>query len=156
MLYIPAVLLVCQVMPFHPHKEASALDLGIAAPSQQYQQALDSEQELLRVCATLKDVRSATYQTLDKVGAQDSGYFLGCFPQSASAHTIQILISLSPHFPPHVFPYITVFGLPSMHALCAALEMVQLSTLLRINSYPHLAQLLVAHHHSALDRPGRQ
>lgn len=88
MLYVPAVLLLWQVMPFHPHKEASALDLGHAAPSQQYQQALDSEQELLRVCATLKDMRSATYQTLDKVGAQESGCFQGCLLLARSAHAV--------------------------------------------------------------------
>jgi hypothetical protein len=55
-------------MPFHPHKEAAALDLGAGvSPAAQHQQGLDSEGELGRVVATLQDIRSATYQTLDHV-----------------------------------------------------------------------------------------
>jgi hypothetical protein len=55
-------------MPFHPHKEAAALDLGVeGAPLQAYQQALHSEAELKRVLATIQHVRSSIYHTLDQV-----------------------------------------------------------------------------------------
>jgi hypothetical protein len=55
-------------MPFHPHKEAAALDLGAGvSPPASYQQGLDSEGELGRVVATLQDIRSSTYQTLEHV-----------------------------------------------------------------------------------------
>lgn len=57
-----------QVMPFHPHKEASALQLGPSlCPPASHTQAGDSEGELRRVAATLRELRSITYLTLDKV-----------------------------------------------------------------------------------------
>jgi dihydropteroate synthase len=60
-----------QVMPFHPHKEAAIIDVGVQnAPRQGYQQALDSEGELKRVLATVQHVRSSIYQTLDQVRAR--------------------------------------------------------------------------------------
>jgi hypothetical protein len=57
-----------QVMPFHPHKEAATLDLGVhCAPTQAYQQALDSEAELKRVQNTVLYLRSGIYQQFDQV-----------------------------------------------------------------------------------------
>lgn len=55
-------------MPFHPHKEAATLDLGVhCAPTQAYQQALDSEAELKRVQSTVLYLRSGIYQQFDQV-----------------------------------------------------------------------------------------
>eukprot|EP00775_Hariotina_reticulata_P002873 gene2873-3164_t len=55
-----------QVMPFHPHKEAAALDMGpAAAPPDDYEAAKDSEAELVRVMQTLKELRSKFYSQLD-------------------------------------------------------------------------------------------
>jgi hypothetical protein len=55
-------------MPFHPHKEAATLDLGVhCAPTQAYQQALDSEAELKRVQSTVLFLRSNIYQLFDQV-----------------------------------------------------------------------------------------
>jgi hypothetical protein len=60
-------------MPFHPHKEAAIIDVGVQnAPRQGYQQALDSEVELRRVLGTVQHVRSSIYQTLDQVRCHNS------------------------------------------------------------------------------------
>jgi hypothetical protein len=55
-------------MPFHPHKEAAALDMGPgSAPAAEYTAARDSEGELLRVVSTLRELRSKFYAELDLV-----------------------------------------------------------------------------------------
>lgn len=58
-------------MPFHPHKEAAALDMGPGgAPAAEYQAAQESEQELVRVINTLRELRSKFYMELDHVSAR--------------------------------------------------------------------------------------
>jgi hypothetical protein len=56
-----------QVMPFHPHKEAAALEMGPSAPAAEYTAARDSEAELARVASTLRELRSRFYAELDLV-----------------------------------------------------------------------------------------